>query len=350
MDATLFAIISAVAAFAATGLMGFWLIPWLRKLNVGQTILDIGPKWHKGKESTPTMGGLMFIFGTVVAVLIGLLYPNSLLLSFLRILREDSTASMESGDLMLIPGIFMALGFAAVGFLDDYIKVVKKRNEGLKRGEKTILQVLIISGFLLALWFINDKAPQMWIPFAGKITMPYWAFFPFGFGVLFCATNAVNFTDGIDGLCSSVTATVAAAFLALAYLAGESNTMITAAALLGGCIGFFAWNKKPAKIFMGDTGSMFLGGMVIALAYALDVPIILLFFGLVYVIEGLSDVIQIAYYKATKDENGVGKRIFKMVPIHHHFEMIGWSEVKIVVVFTLVNILGIAAGFFILRI
>jgi phospho-N-acetylmuramoyl-pentapeptide-transferase len=321
---------AAIVAFAVTALPGFAVIPWLRQLKIGQTILEIGPKWHKSKDGIPTMGGLLFIAGTVVAAVIFVM-PS--------VLR-----SLDASSLTLLAGFIMALGFGLVGFLDDYIKVVKKRNRGLDIKQKTVLQLAIILGYLLAVWKFEGGAPEMWVPFFGMFTMPVWFFFPFGFGVLFCATNAVNFTDGIDGLCSSVTATAAAAFVVPAYLIGQGSTAISAAILLGACLGFYCWNRKPAKVFMGDVGALFLGGMVIALAYTIKAPIILLLFGVIYVIEGLSDVIQIGYFKATH-----GKRVFKMAPIHHHFEMSGWSEKKIVAVFCAVNIIGIAIGFVLLK-
>ncbi|MDR1806251.1 MAG: phospho-N-acetylmuramoyl-pentapeptide-transferase [Clostridium sp.] len=338
-DLILFSALIAVIAFSVTALLGFVLIPWLRKLKIGQTILDIGPSWHKSKEGIPTMGGIMFVAGSVIAIIIFVVLASAFqsggfLQNLSGILRKNAE---------LFIGILMALLFGLVGFLDDYIKVVKKRNKGLGVRQKTVLQVLIISGYLVALWFIKNGAVQMWVPFAGMVTMPAWAFFPFGFGVLYAATNAVNFTDGIDGLCSSVTATAAAAFTVLA-IAVSRMSFVASSALLGACLGFYCWNRKPAKVFMGDTGSMFLGGMVVALAYALNAPIILLFFGLIYVIEGLSDVLQIGYFKLTH-----GKRIFKMAPIHHHFEMSGWSEKKIVAVFCAVNLIGVAAGFLLLK-
>ena len=244
----------------------------------------------------------------------------------------------------------MALGFGIVGFLDDYIKVVKKRNQGLDVLQKTAFQIIIIVGYLIALWVLGRN--YMWIPFGGQLYyyIPWWLFFPIGFAVLYGKTNAVNFTDGIDGLCSAVTATVSIAFIALAWLIDQGSTAITAAILLGACMGFYCWNRNPARVFMGDTGSMFLGGMVAALAFALNVPVILLLFGLIYVIEGLSDVIQIGYFKYTKAKLGQGKRVFKMAPIHHHFEKSGWSEKKIVLIFCGVNIIGIALGFVILKI
>ncbi|MDR0884355.1 MAG: phospho-N-acetylmuramoyl-pentapeptide-transferase [Oscillospiraceae bacterium] len=329
MDNRITIALCAVVAFGVTAALGKVLVPWLRRLKVGQTILEIGPKWHKAKEGIPTMGGLLFAVGVVLVVLVGVV--------------PTAVRHWDAQAFKLLSGVVMALGFGLVGFWDDYIKVVKKRNEGLNIKQKTAAQVLIIGAYLAALWFAYGKAPHMWVPFAGDIVLPWWFFFPFGAAVLYAAVNAVNFTDGIDGLCTTVTATVATAFTAVALMLGFASTAATGAALLGACLGFYCWNRKPAKVIMGDVGALFLGGMVVALGFAIDCPWILLLFGLVYVIEGASDVIQIGYFKATH-----GKRIFKMAPIHHHFELSGWGELKIVRVFCAVNIVGIVLGFLIL--
>jgi phospho-N-acetylmuramoyl-pentapeptide-transferase len=234
----------------------------------------------------------------------------------------------------------MALGFSMVGFADDYIKVVKKRNLGLTEIQKTIPQVLVIGGYFAAL--VISESTSMYIPFYGKVaftSLPGIIFFCFfGVCVTYGAINAVNFTDGIDGLCGSVTIPVGVAFAVMALLQQNTSIGILGAALAGGCAGYVVWNRYPAKVMMGDTGSMFLGGLVVAAAYALECPIILLPVGIVYVIEALSDVIQIGSIKIRK------KKVFKMAPIHHHFEMCGWNENKIVVVFTTVSTIGCAIG------
>lgn len=325
MNGILAIILSAAAAFGITALLGYAIIPWLHKLKFGQTILEIGPKWHKNKQGTPTMGGIMFIIGVFCSAAV-VLIVNSLTDNGLGITDEQKTK--------LWAGIIMALLFGAVGFADDYIKVVKKRNLGLSILQKTVCQLLICAAYLTSLFLAMDKEPYMIIPFVGTVNLGIW-FWILGVCVLYGAINAVNFTDGIDGLCSSVTATAAFSFVIMAVLNKCFGIGVIAAALLGGCIGFFVWNKYPAKVFMGDTGSMFLGGMVVAISYALDCPIILVLTGIIYLIEGLSDVIQIGYFKLTH-----GKRIFRMAPIHHHFEMGGWSEKKIDAVFCTVNLIG----------
>lgn len=324
--------LAAVLSFLIAFLLGFVLIPWLRKLKFGQTILDIGPAWHKSKQGTPVMGGIMFIVSTIVSVIVVLVTDHLLggnLFSSEHILPNQLKVK-------LVAGILLSLGFGLIGFADDYIKVVKKRNLGLTEIQKTIPQIIMILAYLAVLHL--NGLTFMKIPFVGAVDLK-WFFWIFGVCVIYGAVNAVNFTDGVDGLCASVTSTAAIAFCIAALMTKFLGISVLAAALAGGVLGYLIWNYYPSKVMMGDTGSMFLGGMVVALAYAIDCPIILVFFGIIYVIEALSDVIQIGYFKITH-----GKRIFKMAPIHHHFEMSGWKERKIVTVFSLVNILGCVIG------
>ncbi len=328
MKITAALIMAAIIAFGVTAVLGYVMIPWLHKLKFGQTILDIGPKWHKKKQGTPTMGGIMFIVGTVLAV-VGTFATDKIMGGDLI---GGENLVTEGFYTRFWAGLIMALGFALVGFLDDYIKVVKKRNLGLTVVQKTVIQLLIIFGYLFSMRMAGD--PYMFIPFVGNVPMG-WFYWIFGLCVIYGAINAVNFTDGIDGLCSSVTVTAAVSFIVIAFMRKNMGAGLLSSALLGGCAGFLVWNRNPAKVFMGDTGSMFLGGMVVAISYCLECPLILLLTGIIYVIEAMSDVIQIGYFKLTH-----GKRIFKMAPIHHHFEMSGWKENKIVIVFSLVNILG----------
>ena len=323
---------TAILSFLIAFLLGFILIPWLRKLKFGQTILDIGPAWHKSKQGTPVMGGIMFIISTVVSVACILLidyFMGGNLFASEHIMPD--TLKVKH-----VAGVILSLGLGLVGFADDYIKVVKKRNLGLTEIQKTIPQVVIIIGYLVALYM--NGLTYMKIPFVGTVDLK-WFFWIFGVAVIYGAVNAVNFTDGVDGLCASVTSVAAISFCVAALMTKFFGISILAAALAGGCLGYLIWNYYPSKVMMGDTGSMFLGGMVVALAYAIDCPIILVFFGIIYVIEALSDVIQIGYFKITH-----GKRIFKMAPIHHHFEMCGWKERKIVTIFSLVNMIGCAVG------
>lgn len=327
-------LMAGIAGLAITGVLGFVMIPWLRKLKFGQTILDIGPKWHNSKQGTPTMGGIMFIIGTCAAILLTVVTD--------KLMGGDITAS---GSLVpsemytkLWSGVLMALGFAFIGFVDDYIKVVKHQNLGLTIRQKTVMQLLVCVAYLTSLYMGMNGAPYMYLPFVGVLDIGFFHWI-FGIVVIYAAVNAVNFTDGIDGLCSGVTFTTAVSLGVIAALKGFFGFSAAAAALAGACLGFLIWNKNPAKVFMGDTGSLFLGGMVVALSYAIGCPLILLLAGIVYVIEGASDVLQIVYYRVSG-----GKRIFKMAPIHHHFEMCGWSEKKIALVFTIVNAAGGAAA------
>ena len=321
--------VAAVVAFAISFALGYVVIPFLHKLKFGQTILEIGPKWHKNKQGTPTMGGILFIVGTLVACGVVVLID--------KFLGGDIIGTNEivekSMNIKVWGGLVMALGFAFIGFLDDYIKVVKKRNMGLTILQKTVLQIVLMVGYLLTL-FINDPTGSMFIPFVGMIETKIF-FWVIGVAVIYCTTNAVNFTDGIDGLCGSVTVTAAVSFIVIGALRNCLGVSLLAAALAGGLVGYLIWNWHPAKVMMGDLGSMFLGGMIVALSYAIDCPFIILLIGIIYVAEFASDIIQIGYFKLTH-----GKRIFKMAPIHHHFEMCGWKEVKIVKIFSLVNLLG----------
>lgn len=337
MSSTVAIIITAVIAFGITAGLGFVIIPWLRKLKFGQTILDIGPSWHKSKQGTPNMGGIMFIIGILVALAVGMITFK------LTGGKLESPAAMLSygKDLVLvIAGACLALGCGVVGFTDDFIKIKLKRNEGLSAKQKTLGQLIMAFGYTMTLWLSHNTT--WFLPFIGKVDFEqnfilgviFWLLSIF---IIYGCVNSVNLTDGIDGLCSSVTTTVAITFIIISYILDFAGLGILAGALLGGVIGFLCWNWNPAKTFMGDTGSLFLGGMVVALGYAIKCPILLLPIGIVYVCETMSDIIQIGYFKMTG-----GKRVFKMAPIHHHFEMCGWKEKKICVIFSLVNAVGCA--------
>ena len=317
-------LVTLVAAFLLSSVIGVWLIPFLHKLHYGQTILDIGPAWHKSKQGTPTMGGIMFIIGSILACAAGW--------CTIAFSAQGLVDASSHGTFYLVGGFLMALGFGVIGFLDDYIKVVKKRNLGLKAWQKSAAQLLVAVIYLIAerIFAPNDL---LWIPFAGEFSIG-WFYYPLMLFIIIGAVNAVNLTDGVDGLAASVTMVAAMGFMLIAAIQSFTQMDLMAAALAGGCLGFLVWNFHPARVFMGDTGSMFLGGMVVALAFGLRKPVLLLFIGIVYVVETMSDIIQIGSVKLT------GKRVFKMAPIHHHLEMCGWSEVKIVVVFSAVTALG----------
>ena len=322
-------ILTAVVAFGITVLCGILLIPVLRRLKFGQSILEEGPSWHKSKQGTPTMGGIMFIAGIAVAVIAGYF-----------LLLADNYAFKGTLELMqLFGGLVMALLFGLVGFLDDYIKVVKKRNLGLTAWQKIVGQVLVTALYLAALYAAGDRSTIINVPFLGQWDLGLF-YYPV-LGILIIGiVNSVNLTDGIDGLCSSVTFVAAIFFMIVSAYTGQAGMSILSTALAACCVGFLVFNAHPAKVFMGDTGSLFLGGMVVALGFGMNMEFILFFAGFVYCCESLSVILQVISFKTT------GKRIFKMSPIHHHFEMSGFSENKIVLRFSAVTFVMCVIGFF----
>ena len=317
-------VITVFAAFIFTSIQGIWVIPFLKKLKYGQTILEDGPTWHKAKQGTPTMGGIMFIFGSIIAAAAGY-----------ALFAANGGTPNNANTTQLVCGISMAVGFGIIGFLDDYIKVVKKRNLGLRAGQKMLLQLILGVVYIAVLAFTGNISTAVAIPFLGQLELGI-LYYPFALFIVVGVTNAVNLTDGIDGLCSSVTFVAALGFMIISAMLGNHEMNLMAAALAGATLGFLCWNFHPAKVFMGDTGSMFLGGMVVALSFGTKLQVFLLLIGIIYMMETLSVILQVASFKLT------GKRIFKMSPIHHHFEMTGWSEVKIVTVFSLITALGCA--------
>ena len=317
-------IIAAVVAFIITAASGYFVLPVLKKLNFGQTILEDGPKWHQKKQGTPTMGGVIIIVGVVMAFAVACIYAATAKVGF----YYEAPVKLP----IVLASIGLAIAMGGIGFLDDYIKVVKKRNLGLTARQKTILQLLTAAVYLIVLSLSGMKTT--WIPFVGEVDITsgfgliFWVialFFIYGF------INAVNLTDGVDGLASSVTLVACCGLMIVAGLIATSGANFLAAAVAGACVGFLVWNSHPAKMFMGDTGSLFLGGAVVGVSFCTGRPILLILIGIVYLCEALSVIIQVAYYKKTK------KRIFKMTPIHHHFEMCKWSEEKIVFVFSAVT-------------
>ena len=299
------------AAFAVTAVLGPVLIPALKRLKFGQTEREEGVQSHLKKAGTPTMGGIMFLIGIfVVSVIAAFKYPQ------------------------IIPVLILTGGFAVTGFIDDYLKVVKKNSVGLRAGHKLLLEFVFTTVFLVYLLKCTDISLKLRIPFGGGRMLDLgWFAIPFLYIVVLAVVNGVNFTDGLDGLAGSVTSIVAAAFMAAAFLTGAGVAPV-AAAVIGGLLGFLLYNTFPAKIFMGDTGALALGGFVAGMAYVMNMPLFIPIIGLIYAIELLSVVIQVTYFKATH-----GKRIFKMTPIHHHFELCGWSEPRIVGVFTIITVL-----------
>ncbi|MBQ9845688.1 MAG: phospho-N-acetylmuramoyl-pentapeptide-transferase [Oscillospiraceae bacterium] len=316
-------LVATFSAFLITAISGYVIIPWLRKLKYGQTINEIGPTWHQTKQGTPTMGGIMFVIGILVGVIAG----YSLLLNSEKTLMDEM---YRTQNISLLISMLTSLAFGAIGFVDDYIKVVKKRNLGLTEKQKLVLQFFVTAAFLAAQYLIGHISTNVNIPIIGHIELGI-VYYPIVFAGIIFMVNAVNLTDGIDGLCSSVTFIVALSFFIISMSYGYYSNSIFACSLAGAVGGFLVWNFYPAKVFMGDTGSMFLGGSVVAMAWAINRPEILVLIGIIYTCEALSVVIQVTYFKLTH-----GKRIFKMSPIHHHYEMSGWSEIKIVCVFSAV--------------
>ncbi len=333
--------VSALLGFLITFLLGFVFIPYLKKLNFGQTILEIGPAWHKDKQGTPIMGGLMFITGTIIATIIGFAiayFTFGTGEKFIYFVGEDRFVR-------ILAGLIMALLMASIGFMDDFIKAVKKQNLGLKASQKTAIQLLVSAAYLLTLYLSGMNTTN--IPFIGEVNIASGfglVFWPIALMFIYGFTNAVNLTDGVDGLASSVTVVVSLFFMAAGALVNGVNSTILPSALCGALIGFLVWNLHPAKVFMGDTGSMFLGGIVVAFSFEINCPIILILAGILYLCEALSVVIQVTYFKLTG-----GKRIFKMSPIHHHFELSGWKENKIVIIFSLVAAVGCVLSFVLLK-
>ena len=303
-------LITALASAVFTGAIGYLLLPMLRALKAGQSIREIGPTWHNYKAGTPMMGGLMFIFGTIVCL--GLNIP----------FMEDYTVFYA-----------LALCFGFIGFLDDFTKAKYKRNLGLTSAQKAMLQMAVSAVFLYAMYRSGKMDTHLYIPFWNvKFDLHPIVYIFFAMFVMVGSVNAVNLTDGVDGLCASVTIPVMVFFAAACVALKRFDLALLPAALVGGLIAYLFYNWHPAKVFMGDTGSLFLGGVVATMAFALEMPLILILVGFVYIIETLSVILQVTYFKLTH-----GKRLFKMSPIHHHFEMCGWKEEKIVLTFAAVS-------------
>ena len=308
-------ILTIVSAFIVSLVLGKILIPVLRALKAGQSIREDGPTWHNSKAGTPTMGGLSFIGASVLSLVFGF-------------------SAIASGDFTTVYVLLLSLCFGLVGFLDDFFKVKYKRNLGLTSIQKACLQMAVSAIFLYILYKEGIMSASLYIPFFHV----YWELHPlvyifFAMFVIVGCVNAVNLTDGIDGLSSSVTLPVMAFFTASAVAMGKMELALLPGALVGGLAAFLCYNWKPAKMFMGDTGSLFLGGAVCGLAFALDMPLVLVMIGIIYIVETLSVILQVGYFKLTH-----GKRLFKMAPIHHHFEKCGWSEERIVLTFASVTV------------
>lgn len=308
-------VFACALSFVVTAAIGPSIITWLRKMKFGQKILEIGPKWHMNKQNIPTMGGFMFIIGIAVSmlatgVLAGVFY--------------DGATAASIAHYFAVFGL--ALLYGLVGFVDDHAKIKHKANAGLTALQKLVLQIVVAAVFISMLRLFGSAQPEVYIPFADvTLTLPWPVFVLFACFVIVGCDNAVNLTDGIDGLAASVTLPVAVFFAAVALRQNNLGAMAFAGALAGGLAAFLIFNFNPAKVFMGDTGSLFLGGAVAGLAFATNLPVILILTGFIYMLETVSVILQVGFFKLTH-----GRRLFKMAPIHHHFEMCGWGEKKIV--------------------
>ncbi|MBQ3543134.1 MAG: phospho-N-acetylmuramoyl-pentapeptide-transferase [Oscillospiraceae bacterium] len=301
--------ITALISCALTALLGYLLLPVLRALKAGQSIREVGPTWHNNKAGTPMMGGLMFIFSLILCLVMAI-------------------PAMKDYSVFYV--LALSLCFGLVGFCDDLCKVKFKRNLGLTSLQKLFLQMAVSAIYLYVLYRQGVMSSDLYIPFANvTVTIHPMVYIFFAMFVMVGCVNSVNLTDGVDGLCGGVTLPVMVFFVVAAISREKWDLALMPAALTGGLVAYLFYNWHPAKVFMGDTGSLFLGGAVCGLAFALNMPLILILVGFIYIVETLSDIIQVGYFKITH-----GKRIFKMAPIHHHFEKCGWSEVKIVLVFT----------------
>ena len=311
-------------SLCVTVTVGLFLVPMLRRIKAGQSIREDGPVWHNKKQGTPTMGGLMFIAGIAAACIFA------------------GWSEMKRGEYSHLFVLAFAVIYAAIGFLDDYEKLKKKQNLGLTSKQKFALQLVVAVAFVLLMRLTNNLTPNLYIPFVNvSIAIYEPIYLCFAAFVIVATVNAVNITDGIDGLATGVSIPVAVCYGAIAALWSYTALGIFAAALTGGLIGFLLFNFYPAKAFMGDTGSLFLGGAVCAMALSMDMPLILVPLGIVYFIETLSVIIQVFYFKLSH-----GKRVFKMAPLHHHFEMSGWSEKKLFAVFTTISAIFAAISFY----
>ncbi len=310
---------AAVAAlvFLATVISLRFLIPKLRSMKMGQKILDIGPRWHKSKEGTPTMGGLAFAIPTVVVCALAMLYIHC--------------SGKSTTVLPLLLTLLLAAGNGAIGVIDDLTKFKKQQNEGLTAPQKFALQLAMAGAFIALLNLYGEIDTSLPIPFTAYTLELGWFYYIFALVFITGIINSVNLTDGIDGLASSVTLIVAVFLSVLAFTSRGIELCVLSASMVGATLGFLVYNFYPARVFMGDTGSLFLGGLVAGAAFMIDNPLIIALVGIVYICEALSDIIQVGVYKLTH------KRVFKMAPIHHHFEKCGWSERKIVFVFSAVT-------------
>ena len=314
-----------IASFITSIILGIIIIPILKKLKVGQIERDDGPKSHLKKQGTPTMGGIIIII-TMILVITGAYI-------YLTATGQNEVANK------LLPMLLISIGFGTIGFIDDFKKLVLKNTKGLKPSYKMIGLLVISVAYVVYLLQILHFDTQTYIPIAKTyIDLPIYLYIPFAIIVILATTNAINLTDGIDGLSSSVSAIIITCLAVIGMIFAIPEVSVFASCVIGAILGFLMFNLHPAKVFMGDTGSLLLGGVISAIALYLKMPILLIVIALIPVLETLSVIIQVAYYKKT------GKRVFKMAPLHHHFELSGWKENKVVIVFSLITLVLCVIG------
>lgn len=313
-------------AFGASVILSLIIVPILRKLKVGQIEREEGPKSHLKKQGTPTMGGIIMIL--VIIALGGFLYYD---------FSKDQIEVAKS----LLPLLGVAIGFGFIGFIDDFKKLILKNTKGLSPKAKMLGLLIVAVAYTIVLVYVFDIGTDIYIPFVKEYTtLPIWLYIPFAVLVMLAATNAINLTDGIDGLSTSITTIMLTCLTIISILLGVKEVTAFGSILIGTCLGFLLFNLHPAKVMMGDTGSLMLGGSIAGISLYLKMPLLLLIIAIIPIIETLSVMIQVAYFKKT------GNRVFKMTPIHHHFELSGWKENKIVSVFSLITLVFCIIGLF----
>ncbi len=314
-----------IISFILTVILGMLIIPILKKLKVGQVERNDGPQSHLKKQGTPTMGGIIMIV-TMILVIIGICI-------YFSINNQVEVAHR------ILPVLLLTLGFGLIGFIDDYKKLVLKDPKGLKPSYKMLGLLIISVAYVAYLVYGLKMGTQTYIPiWKQHIEMPVYLYIPFAIFVILGTTNAVNLTDGVDGLASSVSAIILTCLTIIGILLGQTEISILGSVVIGAVLGFLMFNLHPAKVFMGDTGSLLLGGVISAMALYLKMPLLLILIAIIPVLETVSDIIQVAYFKKT------GKRVFKMAPLHHHFELSGWTENKVVTIFSLVTLVACIIG------
>lgn len=317
-----------VISFVVTVILALLIIPVLKKIKVGQIERDDGPQSHLKKQGTPTMGGIIFMISIIICVTAVYIYLHAI--NYTEIARN------------LLPMLCLTIGFGVIGFIDDFKKLVLQNTEGLKPKYKMLGLLLISVAYALFIVKFSNIGTQTYLPIFKKyIDVSIYLYIPFAILVILATTNAINLTDGIDGLSSSVSCIIIACLTAIAMMKDTTEVVIFGSVVIGSVLGFLMFNLHPAKVFMGDTGSLFLGGVISSIALYLKMPLLLILIAIIPILETLSVIIQVVYFKKTG-----GKRFFKMSPLHHHFELSGWSENKVVIIFSIITLIVCIIGIF----